>query len=173
MASLRGYSIVLTDKDPKLPKKNDKVLKDTEADKEKEKLRKANEKLYCESILACQGPIAFNIVSKCTSYDLRPGTTFLAWNKLKEIFDPQTSNETLQLKEKLTNSKLTDWKKSLDDWIIEFKIITSQLDQMGQKIIDEEFMIHALGNLPEDYKSKVESLKKIWTTDAILSHLQE
>ena len=83
MASLRGYSIVLTDKDPKLPKKNDKVLKDTEADKEKEKLRKANKKAYCELLLLCQGLIAFNIVRKCTMDDLPTGNAFLAWNKIK------------------------------------------------------------------------------------------
>ena len=79
---------------------------------------------------------------------------------MKERFDPQTSNEKLQLKEKFTNSKLTDWKKSPDDWITKLEIIISQLDQMGYKITDEDFMIHVLGNLPEEYESKVESLEK-------------
>ena len=41
-ATLRGYSTMIVEKDPKIPI-HDKVLKDTEADKEKEKLRKANE----------------------------------------------------------------------------------------------------------------------------------
>ena len=93
-AILRGYSMILAEKDSKIPK-YDKVIKDTEADKEKEKLHKANKKAYCELMLACQGPIAFNIVRKCTTDDLPTGDAFLAWKKLKERFDPQTSNEKL------------------------------------------------------------------------------
>ena len=85
-ATLRGYSMILLEKDSKIPK-HDKVLKDTETDREKEKLRKANEKAYCELILSCQGPIAFNIIRKCTTNDLPTGDVFLAWNKLKERFD--------------------------------------------------------------------------------------
>ena len=91
-ATLRDYSMILVEKDPKITKYN-KVLIDTEADKEKEKLCKANKKAYCELILACQGSIAFNIKRKCTTDDLPTGNTFLAWNKLKERFDLQTSNE--------------------------------------------------------------------------------
>ena len=37
-AKLRGYSHILVEKDPKIPK-HDKVLKDNEPDREKEKLR--------------------------------------------------------------------------------------------------------------------------------------
>ena len=80
--------------------------------------------------------------------------------ELKERFDPRTSNEKLQLKEKFTNSKLKDWKKSPNDWITELEIIVSQLYRMGHKITDEDFMIHVLGNLPEEYESKVETLEK-------------
>ena len=106
----KGLQYDTSGKRPKIPK-HDKILKDTETDREKEKLRKANKQAYCKLILLCQGPIAFNIVRKCTTDDLRTGNAFLAWNKLKERFDLQTSNEKLQLKEKFTNSKLTDWKK--------------------------------------------------------------
>ena len=76
-ATLRGYNMILVEKDPKIPN-YDKVLNDTETDREKEKLRKANEKAYCEIILSCQGPIAFNIVRKCTTDDLPTGSAFLA-----------------------------------------------------------------------------------------------
>ena len=79
---------------------------------------------------------------------------------MKERFDLQTSNKKLQLKEKFTNSKLTDWQKSQDDWVTELEIIISQLDQMGYKISNKDFMMHMLGNLPEKYESKVEILEK-------------
>ena len=56
--------------------------------------------------------------------------------------------------------KLKDWKKSPDDWITELEIIVSQLDQMVYKITDEDFMIHVVQNLLEEYESKVETLEK-------------
>ena len=56
--------------------------------------------------------------------------------------------------------KLKDWKKSPDDWITKLEIIVSQLDQMGYKITYKDFMIHVLGNLLEEYESKVETLEK-------------
>ena len=97
---------------------------------------------------------------KCNTDDLPTRNAFLTWKKLKERFDPQTSNEKLQLKENSTNSKLTEWKKSPDDWIAELGIITSQFDQMGHKTTDKDFMIHILGNIPEEYKGKIETLEK-------------
>ena len=72
VATLRGYSMILVEKDPKIPK-HDKILKDTETEREKEKIREANEKVYCELILARQGPIAFHIVRKCTTDNLPTG----------------------------------------------------------------------------------------------------
>ena len=44
--------------------------------------------------------------------------------------------------------------------MIELEIMVSQLDQMGYKITDKDFMIHVLGNSPEKYESKVETLEK-------------
>ena len=41
--------------------KHDLVLKDTEADKRKLKLRRANQRAYCELMLACQG-ISFALI---------------------------------------------------------------------------------------------------------------
>ena len=57
-AILRGCNIVLTKKGPKVPK-HDLILKDTEVDKRKLKLRKADQRAYCELMLACQQTIRF------------------------------------------------------------------------------------------------------------------
>ena len=61
MSAVRGHNIVLTEANPKVSKQS-KVLKDM--DKESLKLRKANQKAYCDLILACHGDIAFGIVEK-------------------------------------------------------------------------------------------------------------
>ena len=155
-AKLRGYGSLLTADDPKVPKQS-KTLKET--DKDLIKLRKANEKAYCELILACHGDISFGIVEKSVTKDLPDGDANLAWKSLKRRFDPKTSSNKLKLKKEFTNSSLTDWKKDPADWITELEKIRSQLSSMGHEISDEDFIIHVLANLPEEYESKVESLE--------------
>ena len=158
-ATLRGYNIVLTEKDPEVPKQ-DLVLKDTEADKRKLKLHKANQRAYCELMLVREGTISCAIVEKLVTNDLPTGDANLAWKKLKKKFNPQTSANKLKLKRQFTNSSLMDWKKDSDDWITELDILRTQLEEMGHTISEKDFMVHILNNLPTEYKSKVESLEK-------------
>ena len=74
-ATLRGYNIALMEAYPKVSRQS-KVLKDM--DKELLKLHKANQKAYCELILACHGDIAFGIVEKQATKDLPDSGTNLA-----------------------------------------------------------------------------------------------
>ena len=152
-ATLRGYNSVLTAEDPKVPKQT-KVLKET--DKELLKLRKANDKAYCELFLACHGDMSFGIVEKSVTKVLPNGNANLAWNSLKRRFDPKTSSN--KLKKQFTNSSLSNWKIDPADWIMELERIRTQLSGM-RHVISDDFMIHILANLPEEYKSKVESLE--------------
>ena len=68
VAPLRGYNIVLTETDSKVPKQS-KVLKDI--DKDLLKPREVDQKAYSELFLACQGDIAFGIVEKSVTKDLQ------------------------------------------------------------------------------------------------------
>ena len=145
-ATLRGYNSVLTADDPKVTRQS-KVLKD--ADKELLKLRKANDKAYCELILACHRDISFGIVEKSVMKELPNGDANLAWNSLKQRFNPKTSSNKLKLKKQFTDSSLTDWKKDPADWIMELEKIRTQLSGMGHVISDEDFMIHILAQVRE------------------------
>ena len=62
--------------------------------------------MSCELMLACQGIISFAIVEKSVTDDLPTGDAYLAWKKLKEKFNPQTSANKLKLKGQFTNSSL-------------------------------------------------------------------
>ena len=84
------------------------VLKDTEANKRKLKLHKANQQAYCKLMLLCQGTISFAIVEKLVTDDLPTGDANLAWKKLEKKFNPQTSANKLKFKRQFTNSSLTD-----------------------------------------------------------------
>ena len=77
VATLKGYDIILTETDPKVPKES-KVLKETDTDLLK--VHKANQKAYCELILAFHGDLAFGIVEKSVTTDLPDGDANLTWN---------------------------------------------------------------------------------------------
>ena len=79
------------------------------------RLRKVNNHACCDLVLACQGDIGFDLVDKAVTVDLPKGGLNLAWTKLKERFDPQDAGDKLRLKEKFTNSKLSDWRENLED----------------------------------------------------------
>ena len=111
-AILRGFNIELTEANPKEPKQS-KVLKDK--DKDLLKSWTANQKAYCKLILAYHKDKAFGKVEKSVTKDLPDGDANLAWDSLKQRFDPKTSSNKLKLRHKFTNSSLTNWKKDPAD----------------------------------------------------------
>ena len=119
------------------------------------RLRKANNRAYCDLVLACQGDIGFDLVDKAVTADLPECDANLAWKKLKERFDPQDAADKVRFKEEITNSKLSDWKENPEDWITQLEIKRTKVKRMGHIISDEDFMIHVLKNLPEEYESKI------------------
>ena len=154
----RGYCELLSGS-VQAPPVNEHIDKTTEEGKKKKKYREANQKAYSNLNLLCSCKISFEIMAGVTSKDLPDGDVNLAWNSLKQRFDPQISSNKLKLKKKFTNSSLTNWKKDPADWIMELERIRTQLGGMGHAISDEDFMIHIVANLPEEYNSKVESLE--------------
>ena len=59
--TVRGYREILTGKKTKIPK-HSKIL--TDSDKEEMRLRKANNRAYCNLVLTCQGDIDFDLVDE-------------------------------------------------------------------------------------------------------------
>ena len=76
-ALMKGYNIVVMEADPKVSKQNE-VRKET--DKDLLNLRKANQKTYCDFILAYHKGKEFRIVEKSVTKDLPDGEVHLLWN---------------------------------------------------------------------------------------------
>ena len=127
----------------------------TDTDKLEIRLRKANNRAYCDLVLACLGYIWFDLVDEAVTANIPEGDANLAWKKLKKRFDPQNAADKVRLKEEFTNSKVSDWKKNLEDWIIQLEIKRTKLKRMGHIISGEDLIIHVLNNLPEEYESKI------------------
>ena len=131
-----------------------------DTDKEEMRLRKANNNTYCDLVLACHADIGYDLVDEAVTTNLPEGDANLAWNKLKERFDPQDTADKFRLKGKFTRSKLSAWKENPEDSIMRLKIKRTKLKRINHIISDKDLMINILNNLPEEYESKIEQVKK-------------
>jgi gag-polypeptide of LTR copia-type/Zinc knuckle len=123
-----------------------------------------NEIDYTELILpidvkTSNGKIAFNIVKGCRSKDYPDGNAAVAWEKLKDKYEPVSAPSMVKLDKQFRELSL---KKSQDPevWITELEDICVRLDDMGSSISENQFMIHVLNNLTSDYDLQLALMEK-------------
>ena len=68
-------------------------------------------------------------------------------------YSPKTAPSLLKLKKKIANSQLENVDKHPDEWMTELESLRNEIDKISvsTKMSDEDFMIHVLNNLTEDY----------------------
>ena len=91
------------------------------------------------------------------------------WQKLSDKYQPDRALNRVELKQEFTNSKLKDASQDPDKWITELEELRADLARMKSNISDEDFLIHILNNLPEEYDMEVKILesKLSSTTDPL------
>jgi hypothetical protein len=143
------------------PPKHDAVLDpNVTADKEKIRIRTANEITYNLLMLAMQDDVSFEAVSSACTDDLPDGDAALAWEHLESINSKKCVAMKGELKAAFYGLKL---KKDISDTEIWF----TKLDQIIAKLkIDYKYMIseedhleHDLNSLPADYDGIVELIQ--------------
>ena len=154
-ARVRGYAGILTGKD-KVPAEKDD-LKDI--DKEKIKNRANNEKAYTDLILSMEEEVCFAYVDGAKSTELPNGDAFLAWKRLNAKYRPITRQQRVSQRLDFQNSKLGSWKDDPDEWITELERKRVYLKDMGVDISDDDFILHVISNLPEEYDNVIERLE--------------
>jgi hypothetical protein len=110
-------------------------------------------------VKASYGKIAFIIVIECKRKDLPDGNAVIAWEKLKNNYEPISSPSVVKLDKQFRYSSL---KKGQDPevWITELEDYRVSLSDMGSNISENQFMIHVLNNLPTEYDLQLALLEK-------------
>jgi gag-polypeptide of LTR copia-type len=105
------------------------------------------------------GKVVFNIVRGCKSKDYPDGNATTAWEKLKNKYEPTSAPSMVKLDKQFRDSSL---KKGEDPevWITQLEDISARLEEMGLEILEKQFMIHVLNNLPPDYDLQVALLER-------------
>ena len=158
-AKRKGYKQLLLGK-KKVPTQDEAelaALGSTSEDKATAKLAELNEEAFEDIILSInhtskQGKIAFSLVKNCKTTEYPEGNCKLAWDRLVAKYAPKTAPSLLKLKKQFANSSLHR-DVHPDEWITELESLRNEMNgiSISSKMTDQDFMIHILNNLPEEY----------------------
>jgi gag-polypeptide of LTR copia-type len=93
--------------------------------------------------------VAFNLVKVCKSKEYPDGNAAIAWERLKNKFEPVSATSMVKLEKHFRTLSLKKG-ESPEVWIPELDDLRIRLEDMGSTISDNQFMIYVLNNLTSD-----------------------
>ena len=124
-----------------------------------EEERGKNTAAYNDMLLAMSDDVSFRLVDESTTDECPDGDASLAWTKLQQKFESQTSASRVKLMNQFTNNKLKKLSKDPDEWISKLELTRSRLKKMGTDIDESYLMMHILNNIPGAYDNLVDVLE--------------
>ena len=123
---------------------------------EDELIMEMNMKAYNDLLLSMDdsqhdGRKTFNIVRACKTSDYPRVNAKLAWDKLKEKYEPTNMSSVVAVKQEF-NARTLKNKEDPTEWLLELGELRDRLADMNNHMSDKDFMIHVIGNLPKEYR---------------------
>jgi hypothetical protein len=147
-----------------IPKEDEEIDETSEIEKKKSIIIELNEIAYTELILsidvkASSGKVAFSIIRWCKIKDYPDGIGVIAWERLKNKYEPVSTPSMVKLEKHFRELSL---KKGQDPevWITELEDLCIKLENMGSFISENQFMIHILNNLTSYYDLQLALMKR-------------
>jgi gag-polypeptide of LTR copia-type len=91
------------------------------------------------------------LVIVCKSKDYPDGNAAIAWERLKNKYEPIFTPSMVKLEKQFIGLALKKGQYP-EVWITELEDLCMRLEEMGSSISDNQFMIHMLNNLTSDYE---------------------
>jgi hypothetical protein len=137
-----------------IPKVDEEIDETSEIGKKKSIIIELNEIAYTELILSidvkASGKVAFNIIRGCKTKDYPDGNGAIAWERLKNKYEPVSAPSMVKLEKQFRELSLKIGQDP-EVWITELEDLRVKLENMGSCITKNQFMIHILNNLTSDY----------------------
>ena len=121
--------------------------------------KKKNTLAYNDLVLAMTDNVSFGLVDEAKSANYPGGDARLAWGKLTQRYESQTSASRVKLVGQFASSRLKKDHQDPDTWISELEVMRDRLKTMSNPIDDEYLMIHIMNNLPSAYDGLIENLE--------------
>ena len=158
-----GFKDVLLGK-VRIPKTDEDYEMDSEEGKKLTIATDMNELAYTELILSIDdktsnGKVAFNLVKGCKNKDYADGNASMAWERLRNKFEPQSAPSLVKMEKQFRQCAL---KKGQDPdvWITELEDYRMKLDELGSSISENQFILHILNNMTADYDLQLAMMEK-------------
>jgi hypothetical protein len=105
------------------------------------------------------GKVAFNLVKGCKNKDYADGNASMAWEILKNKFEPSSAPSLVKLEKQFRKCSL---KKGQDPdiWITELEDYRMSLEELESSISDYQFILHTLNNMTDDYDLQLAMTEK-------------
>ena len=147
-----------------IPTADEEIDLESESGKKKSAIIELNEIAYSELILSIDiktssGKVAFNLIKGCKSKDYPDGNAALAWERLKNKYEPISAPSLVKLEKQFRELSL---KRGEDPkvWITQLEDLCCRLEAMDSIISDNQFMIHILNNLTSEYDLQVAIMER-------------
>ena len=109
---------------------------------------------YTDIMLACSDEVSFGIVFNSKSIVFPEGDAYMAWDRLRQKHEPNSSAYEVMLRKSFHQSRLKKTEDP-DEWIEELDIIRYRLGGLGVQISEEELVLQIIEGLPSMYDSLV------------------
>lgn len=161
-ASYQGYKEVLVSDSIVVPSASEILSDAKDSDKQKLKLRVANQKAYDALILAMSDETCFNLVDESKTTALPEGDARKAWLNLEEKFRPTKGLAMMEVLTKFNRSILKEGDDPLP-WILELEKLRSQLKKLKVDKSDDDILIHIMGNVPKAYEATIDHAMSLFS----------
>jgi hypothetical protein len=148
----------------KVPRTDEDYDMNSEEGKELTIAADMNELAYIKLILSIDdktssGKVAFNIIKGCKNKDYADGKANMAWERLKNKFEPSCAPSLVKLEKQFLQFSL---KKGQDPdiWITELEDQRMRLEELGSSVSDNQFILHILNNMTDDYDLQLAMMEK-------------
>jgi hypothetical protein len=103
--------------------------------------------------------VAFDLVKVCKNKDSAVGNASMAWERLKNKFELSFAPSLVKLEIQFRQCSL---KKGHDSGIriIELEDYRLRLEELGSSISDNQFILHVLNNMTDDYDLQLAMMEK-------------
>jgi hypothetical protein len=134
---------------------NEEINKKIDEGKSTLKISDSNELAYKELILSIDvrtisGKVAFNMVKGCKNKDYTEGNAAMAWERLKNKYEPISAPSLLKTERMFRQSSFCK-NEDKDSWITTLGEFRMKLEEMGSIMTDDQFMIQMLNNLTRNH----------------------
>jgi hypothetical protein len=128
---------------------------------------KINELAYTELILliddkTSSGKVALNLVKDCKNIDYADGNPSMAWERLRNKTEQSSAPSLVKLEKHFRQCSLKK-RQDPDISIAELEDYQMRLEELGSRISDNQFILHILNNMTDDYDLQLAMMEKIVT----------